>query len=254
MDLKYAPDGETLEHAVIMGDALLKIAGQQGSPGRQIAANLLDVRLAPDGTTPVALVGREAVQLTFPAEPGIASRTIKAATLDARGEATKGLTNAQFTGEVDYREKGGQVDRIAKASALDVVLKPGFSSIEEAKFTRNARFDDGGLFAVAAVARYVLDAGTLELSGTEPGTPRPHVTNEQIAVEATHVDVTLAGPRMKASGDVKSVLQPPKHDGTSQTKMPSMLKGDKPVIIIGNDLDYDGTLSKASYAGTVKLF
>jgi lipopolysaccharide export system protein LptA len=36
--------------------------------------------------------------------------------------------------------------------------------------------------------------------------------------------------------------------------MPSMLKGDKPVIIIGNDLDYDGTLSKASYAGTVKLF
>jgi LPS export ABC transporter protein LptC len=255
MDLKYGPDGETLEHAAIMGEALLQLAGQQGSPGRQIAASMLDIALAPDGTTPIALVGREAVQLTFPAEPGVAARTIKAATLDARGEAAKGLTNAQFTGEVDYREIGGQVVRVAKAGTMDVLLKPGFSSIEEATFARNVRFDDGGLFAVAAVGRYVLDAGTLELSGTEPGTSRPHVTNEQIGIDATHVDVILAGPRMKASGDVKSVLQPPKHDGSSKdTKMPSMLKGDKPVIIVGNDLDYDGNVSKASYAGSVKLF
>jgi LPS export ABC transporter protein LptC len=255
MDLKYASDGETLEHAVIMGEALLQIAGQPGVPGRQIAANTLDVTLAPDGTTPVALVGREAVQLTFPPEEGIAGRTIKAATLDARGEAKKGLTDAQFTGEVDYRERGGPVNRIAKAATLDVVLKPGLSSIEEAKFARNVRFDDGGLFAVAAVGRYMLDAGTLELSGTEPGALRPHVTNEQIAVDSTHVDVTLAGPRLRASGDVKSVLQPPKHDAASkETKMPSMLKGDKPIIIVGNDLDYDGVVSKASYSGSVKLF
>ncbi len=255
MDLKYAPDGETLEHAVIMGDALLKIAGQQGSPGRQIAANLLEITLAPDGTTPIALVGREAVQLTFPAEPGIASRTIKAATLDARGEAKKGLTNALFTGEVDYREKGGPVDRIAKASTMDVALKPGLSSIEEAKFARNVRFDQEGLYAVSALGRYLLDAGTLELSGSEPGALRPHVTGEQIAVDATHVDVTLAGPRFKASGDVKSILQPPRNDPKSkETKLPSMLKGDKPVIIIANDLDYDGAASKASYSGSAKLF
>jgi LPS export ABC transporter protein LptC len=255
MDLKYAPDGETLEHAVIMGEALLQIAGQQGSPGRQIAANVLDITLAPDGTTPVALTGREAVQLTFPAEPGIASRTIKAATLDARGEAKKGLTNARFAGEVDYREKGGPVDRIAKAGTMDVALKPGLSSIEEAKFARNVRFDQDGLFAVAALGRYLLDAGTLELSGTEPGALRPHVTSEQIAVDSTHVDVTLAGPRFKASGDVKSVLQPPRNSPQSkETKLPSMLKGDKPVIIIGNDLDYDGAASKASYTGNAKLF
>jgi LPS export ABC transporter protein LptC len=255
MDLKYAPDGETLEHAVIMGDALLQIAGQEGSPGRQIAANVLDIALAPDGTTPIALIGREAVQLTFPAEPGIASRTIKAATLDARGEAKKGLTNALFTGEVDYREKGGPVDRIAKAGTMDVALKPGLSSIEEAKFARNVRFDQEGLFAIAALGKYLLDAGTLELSGTEPATPRPHVTGEQIAIDSTHVDVTLAGPRFKASGDVKSVLQPPKNDPKSkETKLPSMLKGDKPVIIIANDLDYDGVASKASYSGNAKLF
>ena len=105
------------------------------------------------------------------------------------------------------------------------------------------------------LARYLLDAGTLELSGSEPGALRPHVTGEQIAVDATHVDVTLAGPRFKASGDVKSVLQPPRNDPKSkETKMPSMLKGDKPVIIIANDLDYDGAASKASYSGSAQLF
>jgi LPS export ABC transporter protein LptC len=255
MDLKYAADGETLEHAVIAGEALLQIAGEKGSPGRQIAASMLDITLAPDGTTPVALIGRDAVQLTFPAEPGIAGRTIRAATLDARGDAKNGLTTAQFTGEVDYREKGGPVDRIAKSGSMDLALKPGWSSIEEAKFARNVRFADGDLFAVAALGRYVLDAGTLELSGTESGTPRPRLTNEQIAVDSTRLDVTLAGPRLKARGDVKSVLQPPRHDAASrETKMPSMLKSDKPVIVLAGDLDYDGTVSKASYTGNVKLF
>ena len=125
MDLKYGADGETLEHALIVGDAVLQIAGQPGAPGRQIVANLLDMTLAPDGTTPVALKGRDAVQLTFPADPGGPTRVIKAASLDASGEATKGLTHAQFTGEVDYRERGTAVPRAAKAEAMDLALKPG---------------------------------------------------------------------------------------------------------------------------------
>ncbi len=91
MDLKYGPDGEAIEHAVITGDAVLQLAGQKGSAGRQITANVLDITLAPDGATPVGLVGRESVQLTFPAEQGTGGRTIKAMNLDARGEPQKGL-------------------------------------------------------------------------------------------------------------------------------------------------------------------
>ena len=43
-------------------------------------------------------------------------------------------------------------------------------------------------------AKYVLDKGTLELSGSEPGSRVPHVVNDQIAVDATHIDVTLGRP------------------------------------------------------------
>jgi LPS export ABC transporter protein LptC/lipopolysaccharide transport protein LptA len=270
MDLKYAADGETLEHALIVGEAVLQIAGQKGSPGRQIASNMLDMTLAPDGTTPVALLGRDAVQLTFPAEPGAAARTIKAASLDARGDARKGLTFAQFTGEVDFREKGSGANRAAKAGRLDLTLKPGMSSIEEAKFFENARFcvfaaaaagsacDEKvatEMLASAAVARYVLEKGTLDLGGSEPGAPRPHVANDHIAVDAARIDVVLAGPKLTARGEVASVLQPPKKDSKStETKMPSMLKGDQPLKVIASDLDYDGTLSKASYTGKVTMF
>ena len=77
MNLKYAPDGESLQHALIAGDASIQIAGRDGKPGRQIVATTIDIALAPDGTTPTALVGRENVQLTFPPEPGAAGRTIQ---------------------------------------------------------------------------------------------------------------------------------------------------------------------------------
>jgi len=65
MNLKYAADGEILEHALITSEALIQLAGEAGKPGRQIAANVIDITLAPDGSTPVALAGRDNVQLTF---------------------------------------------------------------------------------------------------------------------------------------------------------------------------------------------
>ncbi len=260
MDLKYAADGDTLEHATIVGNAVLQLAGDKGAQGRQIAANTLDLTLGPDGSTPIALNGRDAVQLTIPADSGGAQRIIKAATLDARGAPKKGLTHAVFTGEVDYRERSAAVNRVAKAGMLEASLKPGFSSFEEATFTRNARFaTERGLFAVAAVARYLPDKGVLELSGSEPVALRPRITSEELTVDGTRIDVTLEGPKMKATGDIRSTLQPARKDlaasdQTSQPKRPSMLKEDQPVSVIGDALDYDGTASRATYTGKAKLW
>jgi lipopolysaccharide export system protein LptA len=79
--------------------------------------------------------------------------------------------------------------------------------------------------------------------------------NERIAVDASHIAVTLAGPKIKASGNVKSVLQPPKKgQKTGETKIPSMLKSDQPVNVIGDELDYDGVASKATYTGKALLW
>ena len=253
MDLKYGGDGQLLEHALIAGDAAIQLAGDTGSPGRQISANTIDVRMAPDGATPTALVGRDAVQLLFPPEQGTPARTIRANTLNARGEPGRGLTAARFIGNVDYREKGGTIDRAAKSSSLDVALKPGMSAIEEAKFAGAVRFEDGALTARSAAAQYLPEKGEIELTGSDPppGAAAPHVVNEEIAVDAARINLTLAGPKMTATGSVKSLLQPPKK---SAGKRPAMLKQDQPVNIIGNALEYDGTISKATYTGSAQLW
>src|SRR5256885_2063643 len=80
MNLKYAEDGETLQHALIGGgDAVIQVAGEAGKPGSQITASTLDITLAPDGSTPTALIGRDAVQLTLPANADLPARTVRSA-------------------------------------------------------------------------------------------------------------------------------------------------------------------------------
>jgi LPS export ABC transporter protein LptC len=259
MNLKYAADGEILEHALITSEAMIQLAGEEGKPGRQIAANVIDITLAPDGSTPVALAGRDNVQLTFPPEPGTPGRTIRATSLDAKGEPGRGLTRALFTGNAQYRERGGSVDRTATAQTLDVTLKPGFSSIEQATFSQGVRFEEGKMTALAAAALYDLEQGTLALSGSGPGATVPHLVNEQIAVDATTIDLTLMGPKVKAAGNVRSELKPASKEtapGASgnDVKMPSMLKQDQPVMVLGNALDYDGTALMSAYTGAARLF
>jgi LPS export ABC transporter protein LptC/lipopolysaccharide transport protein LptA len=258
MNLKYRPNGESLEHVLVTGQAVMQVAGAAGQQGRQITANVIDIALAPDGATPLALLGRDNVQLTLPPESGTPGRTIRAAALDGKGEAGRGLTRAVFSGNVQFRERGGGTDRTATAAQLDVTLKPGLSSIEQARFARTVRFEDGKMTALAAAGLYDLEQGTLALSGTEPAAPVPHVVNDQIAVDATTIDLTLAGPKMKASGNVKSELRPAsKGEGGAagnDVKMPSLLKQDKPVIVLANALDYDGTASTGVYTGAAQLF
>lgn len=260
--LKYAADGDALQQVVIGSGATIQVAGEAGKPGREIVAGMMDIALASDGSTPTALIARDAVRLTIPPEPGVPGRTIQAATLDAKGEPRRGLTRAMFSGNVQFRERGGDVNRAASSGTLDVGLKRGMSGIEDAKFARAVRFEEGKMAAVAASARYDVDKGTLELGGSEPGANMPRVVNEQIAVDAGKIDVTLEGPKVKAAGTptakVKSVLQPAQKPGQqpadATTKMPSMLKQDLPVNVTATKLDYDGTTSRTSYTGAAQLW
>jgi len=258
MNLKYAADGETLQHALVGGDAVLQVAGDPGAPGRQISASTLDITLAADGSTPTALVGREAVQLTLPPEADLPTRTVRATTLDAKGEAGKGLTRAVFSGGVQYRERSATVGRGANSGDLDMTLEGGMGAISDATFLHAVRFVDGSMTALAAEAKYNVHGGTVALRGVEPGTTGPHVENEKIVVDATTIDMTLDGPKMQAAGNVRSTLQPPPQpkpgETASDVKMPAMLKQDQPVQVLAATLDYNGTTSKATYAGGARLF
>ena len=111
--------------------------------------------------------------------------------------------------------------------------------------------------AQSAAAHYDIGKGTLALTGTEPGSAVPHVVNEQIAVDATSIDVTLEGPKLKADGNVRSELKAASSgkpgEKTNDVKMPSMLKQDQPVFVVGKKMDYDGTISKGTYTGGARL-
>jgi lipopolysaccharide transport protein LptA len=258
IDLKYGADGETLERARVTGDAVAHVAGDQPAADRTVAAGTLDISLAPDGTTPTALIGRESVELTIPGGDETPARTIRAQTLDGQGEAGRGLTRAQFGGGVVFTERGAALERTAKSGTLDVTLASGLKEIEDARFAQTVRFEEGALRASAANARYVLAKGTLELTGVEPGIPVPQVVNDRISVYATRIDVTLAGPTVRASGAVKSELKAPPKDvsaqGQSTAKMPSMFKEDQLVTATAAELIYDGPASKATYSGNALLW
>jgi len=256
--LEYADDGQAIQHAAIAGAAVVKLSGGAGKPGREISANALDIRLAPDGATPTELTARGNVKLTLPADQGLATRTVTAGTLTATGDPKspeRGLTQAHFTTSVEYKEKSASVDRTARSARLDVGLKAAMAAFESAVFTGAARFDDAKVAGTASSVKYVADEGTLALSGSEAASPRPHVFNDQITVDAASVDVTLAGPILTAKGDVKSVLQPPKKSSAADAaKLPSMLKQDQVVNVTADNLKFDGEANKATYDGRAWLW
>ena len=255
MTIKYASAGQAIEHATLTGQTTITVAGNAGTPPRKISAETMDIALAPDGTTPTSVVARDRVELLLPAEANdVPLRTIQSATLDAKGEAGRGLTRAVFAGAVQYREKSDKAQRAATAAALEVGLKPGLSDIDDARFSRAVHFEEGSLSASAAAARYDPAKGTLSLSGSEPTARAPRVVNQQIAIDAAAIDVTLDGPKVAAKGTVKSVLQPATKDAGGKTKLPSMLKQDLPVNVTADALDYDGTKSLATYTGDARLF
>jgi lipopolysaccharide export system protein LptA len=255
IDLRYGSDGQTIQHAFVNADAVIQLAGESGQPGRQITANVIDVSIGPDGATIGGLSARDNLKLTLPAEASGVARVIEANTLESTGDPKKGLDAAHFTGNVRFDERGPKVARAARSGALDVTVGPGFSSIDDARFSRAVRFADDPLFATAALARYSIERGTLDLSGSEPGSLRPHVVDDRLVVDASTVSVKLEGPIVTAEGQVKSLLQPKKAGAKDDdTRLPSMLKDDQPVNVTAGRLEYQGTSEQASYTGTAQLW
>jgi lipopolysaccharide export system protein LptA len=246
MNLHYAPDGRTLEHAQLLGGGAVAMTGQNGSSGRHFFGETLDVLLAPDGSL-TKTTGRENVRLDFPASADAPARSIKARTLDADGAAGKGLTAARFADDVDYHEESGKSSaaRTARARALAITLDN--DAIASAVFTGAVKFDEQGLQAAAGEARYDPTAGSLRLSGAEGGV-LPRVADDQVTIDANTIDVALQGRLMKAAGGVKTMLR------ASKSKLPGLLKQDQPANVNADALDYQGAAGQAIYTGNATMW
>jgi len=252
IDLDYRDEGQTLDRATIVENADIRIAGNEAGQGRRISANRIEFVTTADGSTPRSLDARGQVRMQLPAAGQSGSRTIQAQTFQGNGDEVRGLTGGRFAGNVVYDEKSSEQSRTAVSRTLDVVLAPGLGEVQEARFDGEVRFTDGAMSALAARAVYRLRNDRLELRGTEQAPP-PRLVDQRITVEATTIDLDFAGPQIAASGAVKSELRPGPPGGADGTRRPSMLESDQPVLVVSDQLAYDGKMARAVYSGNARL-
>lgn len=284
--LSLREDGEQIERAVLTGNASIRLAGEGQNPGRRIAAESLAVGFNPDGATVTSLSARDAVRLEFPAVGQTPARSVRAAMLDSTANEKGDLSGARLTDGVEYRELIGAPPghpnaaaapgappgrpntgvalgtppavRVVRARMLDLTFTPGMGGITDAGFSGAVRFDEGELHATSATARYQVDRGVVELSGDENATPT--VADTRILVDAREIVLTVEGPRITATGAVRSVLGPDKKTGAGseespdQVRLPGFLSENQPINVTADALDYDGTLSRAVYNGHARLW
>ena len=247
IDLDYTDDGTTLERVVLTGDGAVAMDGANGESGREFAGDLLDLSFAPDASI-VRAAGRSNVRVDLPGVRGSPARSVTAQAFEATGEPGKDLTGARFSDQVEYREaaRGERAPRVGRSSTLRITLVD--AAVTAAVFAGDVQFEEQGLQASGAQARYDPTKGTLQLSGTDAdGAPR--VADAQIEIDADTIDVTLEGRRMTASGSVRTLLR----SGTAG-RLPGLLQQGEAANVSAGTLDYQGGAGAAVYSGNATLW
>jgi len=273
IDLAYVEGGDILDRVTLTGNAAAALTGKKGDGGaaqgggRQLLGGALDMQLAPDGTL-VHASGRDGIRFDLPVTDKARASSVQAKTFDANGTPGAGLTSAAFVDDVVFREDGqnGAAPRAARSRTLDLSLD--HDEVTTAVFRGSVAFEDRGLAACAAQVRYSPGGGALSLTGTDAG-GGPRASDDQVAISATAIDVTLQNTEIDARGMVKTVLRPTRDargacvprgeskDGgksdTPQSKLPGLLKQNTPINVNADRLGYAGAGGAATYTGNASL-
>jgi lipopolysaccharide export system protein LptA len=255
IDLDYTDDGATLERVTLRGDGGIAMRGDgEGELGRQFRGDTLDLTFAPDATL-TGVTGRGNVRVDLPASGTAPVRAVQADSFEGSGVAGQGLTAARFTGNVQFREaaEAKQAARTARSDTLEIGLAN--DAVTEALFAGTVRFAEGDLTASGAQAEYNPADGTLAMTGGDTG-GGPRVADAQVQIEAAAINITLAGPRMVATGTVKTVLQPRNARTASgdANRLPGLFQQATPVNVNADTLDYSGAGGRAVYTGSATLW
>jgi LPS export ABC transporter protein LptC len=263
MNLGMADDGQTLQQATLVGEAVVRVAGGASAPAQQLASQAVDVEIAADGQSVQGLSAQDDVQLDLPAAtPGAPTRRIRSRSLDADGEpGVPGLRTARFSGDVEFREAAPAakdrpaVERIVRAPALETKLQSGLGTIDRATFTEGVSVKDGTRTAEGPTMIYDVAQGTIALSSPAGATGFVHVSDERVNIEAGSLEWTLDGTRMVAQTNVKSVLKPGAGPaGSKAVKRPSMLTADQPINVTAATMTYNQQTGHAEYTGDAQLW
>jgi lipopolysaccharide export system protein LptA len=247
MDLDYAEDGQTIQHATLRGQGSVTLAARGGAAGRQLNGETLEIALRPDQALD-RVTGAAGVSMTMPAAEGTPGRTVRGTTMDAKAGPDGSLTAARFVGGVSFEEATPSGGRTAKSEILELTMRD--EAIADAMFTERAEFHDGDLQATARDARYEPQAGKLHLRGRdERGTP-PRVSDDRVAIEGESIDIELEARQISAKGHIRSTLTAsrPNADTKDEAHLPGLLKQNESAHIASEEVSYDGERGVAVYS------
>lgn len=252
INLAYAEDGRTLRQAVLAEHARVQFRGN-GSAGRRLGAQLIDLQLDADGTTLTGLSASEAVELSLPASGATPTRVITGKTLNGVGSPGRGLTGATFADAVVFTETRAAargvtaLNRTVSADKLDLITAGSLDQIERATFEGTVTVRDEARTATAP--RMVYRTGSGDITLTAEGTPQfARVDDAAGSVQARVVNIVNNGDDFLAETDVRSVIK----GGTAGTGRPSLFKADQPVNVTSAKLERTGTA--ATYSGDAQIW
>ena len=249
INLRYAPDGRTLQQAQLAGQSAIQLGRADGTPGQRAEADTIEAGLATDGSL-THLAARDNVRVTLPAGGKTGPRTVTALILNAVGEQGRGLTSMSFDGGTEYREEAasGGRPRILRAPSLKAAMDAS-ASITAAEFAGGFRLEDGPLSATSATANYDVTDGTLRLASTGP--PVPHLADERVSLDAAAIDVTLSPRRLTASGAVRAQFAAGRREGERGT---TLLSPSEPILVASDKFEFEEASGKGSYSGGARLW
>ncbi len=249
INLDYAADGRTLEHAVLAGQSVVHLGRADGSPAQQLFAQYIDVALAADGSV-TQLSSQDNVRMELLAVGTTPQRTITASSLQGTGAAGKGLTSLTFDGGTEFNEPAANgARRVAKGRTLKVDLGSS-GAVETAIFTGGFTFAEGALRAASADCRYEVTKGVLTVSSPKEG-PMPRVNDERVTIDAPSIDVTLTPRRMNAAGGVTTTFGAGRRQAGERGT--TLLKDTEPVTIKADQFNYDEAEGKSTFTKGVWL-
>ena len=124
IDLTYAEDGRSLRFAKLVENGVVQLPAAGKTAGRRVAGNAIDIALAPDGTTVTNLNASDKVQVDLPAEGDLPAKRITSELLVAEGTPEKGLQQATFAENVEYREtRAAQRNGLTQQELRDVLTQ-----------------------------------------------------------------------------------------------------------------------------------
>jgi lipopolysaccharide export system protein LptA len=249
INLTYADDGRTLEHALLVGEGTIQLARADRSPGQQLAADTLDISLAPDGAI-TQLLGRENVKATIPAAENAAARDVTSQSLTADGASGHGLQRMLFEDNVVYREDVPAGNpRVVRSRTLNAQLADA-GTIEQANFSGGFVFDDGRLHAESVEAAYQVTKGKLLLRAPPSAKP-PRIEDDRVQLDALSIDVTFTPRTIEAIGNVTAVFAAGRREGERGT---SLLNENEAIVVVCEKFTFDEASGEGTYTGKARVF